>query len=351
MARILYTACGVGFGHGSRSTIVIKELKKKHEVKIVSYDAGHTFLERNFPDVIEMKWFKLFFAANKVDKPLTFIYNLFYLPFVAINNFLLFRNLIKEFKPDVIISDFDVNSLYAGKIFGIPVVLVTNMHMLRHWKTKLNWWDSLVCKLTDEIMLDFFINPTHTLIISIYKPDKKAKNVDFFGPMVDEEILKLDTKYEDIVVVYMSTMNFKVFKPILKQIPEIKFKVYGQNYEQVEGNVEVKEFSREKWLKDMARCSALICHGGMLTLSEAVILKKPCYVFATQNWFERYHNGKMIEMLGFGMMEDNATVKGVRKFLANRKTYQKNLAEKGPPISNKEVISRIGKLVEEITKK
>jgi len=350
MARILFTACGVGYGHGSRSTIIIKEVQKQHKVKVVSYGKGLSFLRRNFPNTLKMKWLKLIFIKNKVNKPITLIYNLLYLPFVLIHNFFLFRNLIKSFKPDVIVSDFDANGLYAGKIFRIPVILISNMHMFYYEKIKLNFFEEIIYRLTEEPILYFFFNPTHTLIVSLSKPNRKEEKVDFFEPVVDEDILSLKTSYQDFVAVYMSRVNFKAFRPILKQLKETKFKVYGQDYESVEGNIEVSKFSRKGWLNDMANCSALICHGGLLTLSEATILKKPCYIFTSKNFFERYYNAKMIERLGFGIVEDKPSVEGLRKFLSNKKIYQKNLAERGPSNSNNEIISKVKELIGKMAK-
>ncbi len=352
MAKILFTVCGIGYGHGSRSTILIKELRKRHDVKVISYGDGLYFLSTQFQDVLEMKGFRIFYAGNKIDKIFTFIFNIFYLPFMAISNFLIFRKLIGSFKPDVIITDFDINGLYAAKIFGVPSMLVSNMHMLKYLKTPVNLWEWIEYKFTDEIMIYFFTNPDHSFITSIYTLDRKQDSVEFFGPVVDENIMNAKSAKvkKDYVVVYMSPVNFHIFKPILKKIPEMNFKVYGQKYSRKDGNLDIKEFSREKWVEDLTNCSALICHGGMITLSEAIVLKKPCYVFASKNWFERYHNGIMVKKQGFGTINENPTEEEVRGFIAKIPEYKKKLAKRNMKPANKELIARLEQMINKIKK-
>ena len=48
MARVLFTVCGIGMGHAARSSVIIKELMKEHEVLVVSYGDGYNFLKEQF---------------------------------------------------------------------------------------------------------------------------------------------------------------------------------------------------------------------------------------------------------------------------------------------------------------
>ena len=57
MTRILYSVCGEGMGHASRSRILINYLKKqKHEIKIIAGGKAFNFLSKDFDDIFKCEW-------------------------------------------------------------------------------------------------------------------------------------------------------------------------------------------------------------------------------------------------------------------------------------------------------
>jgi hypothetical protein len=51
MSKILVSLCGVGMGHASRETPLIKELMKSHEVKVTSYNDGFKYINEFHPEI------------------------------------------------------------------------------------------------------------------------------------------------------------------------------------------------------------------------------------------------------------------------------------------------------------
>jgi uncharacterized protein (TIGR00661 family) len=138
---------------------------------------------------------------------------------------------------------------------------------------------------------------------------------------------------------------------MLQGLDEYEFIIYGLDEKKTRGNIQFKKFSKKSWLRDMANCNALFCHGGLLTLSEAVVLKKPCYVFASKNWFERFHNGTLVQRLGFGIIEETPSKEGVKEFIKNREIYRKKLIKKNIQPGNEKFIKKLNALIETLTRK
>jgi uncharacterized protein (TIGR00661 family) len=141
MARILYTVCGVGLGHATRSAEVIKELRKKHEVMIASYGSALEYLEERFENASELQWFELVYDEEIYHKGKTFLKMVPNIPLVAAKNFMTLAKIVREFKPEVIVSDFDVNSVYLGDLFRIPTLTLSSMHIMsRHSPPRSMCW-------------------------------------------------------------------------------------------------------------------------------------------------------------------------------------------------------------------
>ncbi|MBU1120605.1 teichoic acid biosynthesis protein, partial [Candidatus Micrarchaeota archaeon] len=59
MARILFTVCGVGLGHATRSSQLIEGLIKEHKVFVVSSGEAHDYLQKKFHYNEKINWFNL----------------------------------------------------------------------------------------------------------------------------------------------------------------------------------------------------------------------------------------------------------------------------------------------------
>lgn len=346
MARILYAVCGVGLGHASRSSIIIKALRKNHKLKIVSYSDGYDFLKKHFKGIVKLKWFNYRFKGNRIDWLGMLSSNLPLLPKFFVENYSTMKKLVSEFNPDVIVSDFDSNALFAGKLFHVPVILVSNMHLAQYVKPKLKIKEKIQYKLTDERIVSAYFCADHYLITSILKPKEAEKNRHFFYPIIDLSLAKKKPKKGKHFLVYMSAQYLQEVLPILEKFQEKKFVVYGLGKKKSEKNIAFRNFSRSGWEKDILSCKALLCHGGLLSISEAVVLKKPVYVFSPKDWFERFHNGYMVQMQGFGKLEEEPTLHGLKEFFENLREYEKKLKEKNIKPDNSNLLGKLEELVE-----
>ncbi len=340
MVKILFTVCGVGMGHAGRSAMVIKHLKKKHKIKVISYDDGARFLKSKFK-VEKLEWFKLFFDKDKYKQDSTIFYNLPKLPRVFFKNLVTLTKIVEEFKPEIVISDFDVNGLYIAKLFNIPSITISNMHISNFVKLKMKLNEKIAYIFNHKTMLGAYSPTDYLFVIYPIKPDKKFKNVEFFTHLVREEFLKAKPKVLDYFLVYSTPTQLEGIVPLLEQIPEQKFVVRGTSGKKQKNVIFRAQFSTKDFVKDLAECKGVICHGGLTVISEAITLKKPVYVFTDKQFFERYYNGKMVQQLGFGVAEQKPSLEGIKKFIEGNEGFRENLVKKNIKPSNKEFLKKL----------
>ena len=344
MARVLFTVCGIGMGHAARSSVIIKELMKEHEVLVVSYGDGYNFLKEQF-DVTQINWFRLIYDKDQYKPITTIFYNIPRAPFVFASNFLKLFKISEKFKPDIVVSDFDINGLYVAGLLNIPTITISNMHLMEYERLFANINEKIDYYLTQRPVIKAFDSSNHTIVVSIVKPKAKSKNVYFFYPLLRQEILKAKPKDKGYFLVYNSETQLGGIIPILRKFPKQKFVVRGKKLPD-EKNISFKPmFSDKEFTRDLSNCSGVFCHGGLSLISEAVILKKPVFVFTPKEFSERYYNGKLVEKLGFGLLEEKPSVQGISSFISSLPKFKENLAKSKITAENSKIVRKVKSLI------
>lgn len=345
MAKILYTVCGIGLGHASRSSAIIKELRKKHQVFIASYGAAYEQMKKLSEHSTQLEWFRLVFDDAVFSRRKTLLYNIHLAPYYGAKNFFRLMRMVKRFKPDIVVSDFDFNGLYVGEFFRLPVITISNMHLMDYVPIKLTRNELIDYVFTETPILKAFAATDYFIIPSFIKPRVKAKKAKFFYPVVREEVARLKPKDRGFILVYSSPDHLKKLIPLFQQLKNEKFVVYGMDMEARDRNIIYKKDSAKSILRYLKDCSAIISHGGISLLSEAVILKKPTYTFSSKNFFERYYNGAVLEKLGLGMVRETPDIESLGEFLSKLPKYKKALKRSKIKCETKEVVAYIDKLI------
>ena len=139
MARILYGLCGEGLGHASRSRILINHLKNKHDIRIVAGGNAYDFLSKEFDDVYEIESPHFVYNGNEVKLFLTILRMLFRTFIKSPSSFLKVRRIIKEFKPDILITDAEPISFSASFFSSIKRVSIDNPQALLYRRYKIKF--------------------------------------------------------------------------------------------------------------------------------------------------------------------------------------------------------------------
>ncbi|MCX6779422.1 MAG: teichoic acid biosynthesis protein, partial [Candidatus Magasanikbacteria bacterium] len=127
MARIIYGVAGQGIGHASRSKIIIEHLLNQgHQVKVVSHDKGYENLSPFF-EVSKITGLHITYKENQAKYLETLFSNIKKLPKLQ-KTFKQVSNLVANFKPQLIISDFEPITGLIANLNGIPLISIDNLH-------------------------------------------------------------------------------------------------------------------------------------------------------------------------------------------------------------------------------
>ena len=350
MAKILFTICGIGRGHASRSSEIISSLMKKHDVFVVSYGDGYDFLKEKFR-VGQIKWFKMLYDKDSYKGISTIFYNIPRLPFIFANNLSKLHEVVKDFKPDIVISDFDVNGIYIAKLSGIPAITISNMHIMEYAKPTLAINEKIDFILTQETMLKSFAGTDYYIIMHFVKPQTSKKGIFFFYPLVKKHIAGQKPTDKGYFLVYSSDVQLQGIIPLLEKFPAAKFLVVGIGGK-VRGNIEFRKFIDEpEFAEKLAGCTAFLSHGGLTSMSEALALGKPVYTFSSKKFFERFYNGKIAEKLGVGFLEEHPTFEGISKFFSEIPKYKEAIIKMKFTPENDKIMAKIEEIIIQEKKK
>ena len=215
MVKILYAMAQEGMGHAIRSKVIIEMLLKRHTVRVIAGGRSFIYLSRYFKYIHRMFNFELVYTNNSINKLLTCLYNLIKFPFIFIYNLKIIK-LIVAFKPDIIITDFDLFSNYLSTLFDIPLISIDNQHLVTKCDIKIpkkHVKDYLISYLIIKLVVN---KAQNYFITSFFFPKTKHKNVFLFPPILRDEILRLDAKKGDHILVYQTSKSYKaMFEQII----------------------------------------------------------------------------------------------------------------------------------------
>lgn len=193
--NVLLIPCGIGMGHTSRTVALAQKFTENgDEVLFASYGAGFQMLDEysnyNVVKLPDIKFYgssgELNFkhtARKSIDAPYIFLKSIYHE-----------SRIIKEFNPDIVVSDSHYSVPITCKVLGIPCVLVSNdlTPDLKDSEEKDRTLEYL------ENGLQHFIKDVSRLCHSIIVPDIEnsceipsqiSDRVNYTGP-----ILKMDTR-------------------------------------------------------------------------------------------------------------------------------------------------------------
>ena len=328
--KILYGVPGEGMGHATRSKVVIDFLRKEgHEVRIVSSGNAFKFLEKNFPgQVNEIRGFHIAYKDHAVSILNTFTETLKQGPERLKENFRQYRRIHEAFHPGLIISDFESFTFFFAKFHRLPIISFDNMQVIDRCNLGIGIPRSERdnYRLAKQIIKLKVPNCDNYFITAFFDAQTRKKNTQIVPPIIREEILQLKPSLNDHILLYQKVVPEKQMLRILQELPKEKFLLYGYNKEAVYGNVQLKAFSEQEFIENLASAKAVLANGGFSFLSEAVYLQKPVLSVPIANQFEQFVNAAYIDKLGYGRHFTTFTPDNLRSFLYDLPKFQENLS-------------------------
>src|SRR5258708_22671135 len=188
MANILYGVNGEGAGHSTRAKEVLTHLRQQgHSLHVASFDRGLLNLRDHF-EVTEIFGFRFAYVNNRVRYKRTIAKNLVTMP-QAGKSVREIKDLIKNSKIDLVITDFEPLTCHVGHGMGLPVISIDNQHCLTNavvsYPRKYHR-DAAAAKLLTRLMTP---HADAYLIISFFTAPVKKRNTFLFPPLFRQGIL------------------------------------------------------------------------------------------------------------------------------------------------------------------
>ncbi len=320
--RILYGVVGEGMGHAMRSRVVLEHLVGAgHEVEIMASGRAMEFLSKRFEGVHKIHGYHLIYEENRVRLGKTVWSNVLQGTGGVPENIAAYFELLKGFKPEVVISDFESWTYLFGKTHDLPVLSIDNMQIIHRCAhdesiTRGHEADFRVTKAFIKGKLPF---SSEYFITTFFHPPLRKDRTRLFPPILRPEIIEAKAaarRGEHLLVYQTAEGNEGLVRALAASGMECR--IYGMRRqiqeEQVEGNLRYMPFSEARFIDDLATSRAVIAGGGFTLMGEAVYLHKPMLSLPIGGQFEQVLNARYLEKLGYGReatsLEDAGVIAG-----------------------------------------
>lgn len=319
--RILYGVVGEGMGHAIRSRVVLDWLfAQGHSVETMASSRAADFLAKRFPEVHRIHGLHIIYDENRVRKSRTLWSNLrdgvAALPAQIRSYF----ELVQDFAPEVVISDFESWVYLYGKTHGLPVISIDNMQVLNRCKHEPDVLEGIrrqfhVQRAFVKAKLPFCED---YLVTSFFYPPVFRKHTTIVPPVLRPEVIGERPTRGDHLLVYQTSEDHDALAAVLARCG-YECRIYGLRRdlteEQVEGNLRYRPFDERTFISDLASARAVISGGSFTVMSECVYLHKPLLSVPVNGQVEQVVNARYLQKLGYGRTADHIDATVLSDFL------------------------------------
>jgi uncharacterized protein (TIGR00661 family) len=321
--KILYGVVGEGMGHAMRSRVVLDHLVGQgHELEIMASGRATDFLAKRFQGVNRIHGLHMIYEENRVQRGKTLWSNVLTGATGVPKNIAAYFDLIKGFKPGVVVSDFESWTYLYAKVNRLPILSIDNMQIINRCThaPEITAGYETEFQMTKTFIKGKLPFCNHYLITTFFRPPVRKPETSLFPPILRPEILAAARRAGEHLLVYQTAEGNEGLAEALAKAG-LECRIYGMRRalteEQVEGNLRYRPFSEAGFVDDLASARGVIAGGGFTLMGEAVFLRKPVLAVPLQHQFEQVMNARYLERLGFGRMAKSLTdPAAVRDFVA-----------------------------------
>jgi uncharacterized protein (TIGR00661 family) len=265
-------------------------------------------------------------------------------------NVLSYFQVAEEFRPDVVVSDFESWSHLFAKTRGLPVVSLDNIQIVArctHPPEVLAGHEADF-QLAKAVVKGKLPGCFHYLVTSFFFPPPRKERTTIHPPVLRPEILAARSEPGDHLVVYQTSTSNAALPEVLRA-PGRECRIYGLRRVQeevVEGNLRYRPFSEKAFVDDLRTARAVVANGGFTLLSESVYLHKPVLAAPVRRQFEQVLNARYLELLGYGLHAEELDAARVGAFLERLPELERKLAGYAQD-GNRELLAKLDDVLAE----
>jgi len=315
-----------------RSRVVLEKLvQDKHDVEIMASGRATDFLKKRFDGVNRIHGLHMIYDENRVRLGKTLWSNVLTGATGLPKNIAAYFDLIREFKPQVVISDFESWTYLYGQMHRIPIVSIDNMQIINrctHAPEMLEGYKAEF-ELTRAFIKTKLPFCEEYLVTTFFYPPVRRPKTKLVPPILRPEILAAKRSRGDHLLVYQTAEGNEGLADTLKKAG-LPCRIYGMKRsitaDEVDGNLTYRPFSEDGFIADLASAKGVIAGGGFTLMGEAVYLHKPMLAVPLERQFEQVLNARYLEQLGYGSFAESlADPKTVLDFVAKIPSCEKAL--------------------------
>ena len=255
------------------------------------------------------------------------------------------------FRPELVISDFESFAYLYAKKHDLPVLSIDNMQIINRCALDVEVppEEQASLQMAKTVVKAKLPHCDHYLITTFFFPPTRKARTSLHPPILRDAVLDAPRSDGDHVLVYQTSDTFHDLVPTLQRLPG-RFYVYGLKRDEVLGNVTLKGFSEEGFVRDLASARAVLAGGGFSLMGEAVFLGKPMLSVPLKGQFEQTLNALYLQKLGYGEYHRELSEAGIARFLERAPEYAKNVAAHRQD-RNRDILAKLDALIDEIRQK
>jgi uncharacterized protein (TIGR00661 family) len=332
--RILYGVVGEGMGHAIRSKVVLEHLfAQGHEVEIIASSRAVDFLGEHFPEVHRIHGLHILYEENRVRRGRTLWSNVLSGTAALPKQIRAYFDLVEDFAPEVVISDFESWVYFYAKLHRLPIVSIDNMQVLNRCKhdARITRGIRTELELTRAFVTSKLPFCRHYLITTFFYPELRRKRTTLVPPLLRREILEARTRATrgEHLLVYQTAEGNEALPTALTSLG-LPCRVYGMRRELredvQEGPLLYRPFDERRFVDDLCSARAVISGGGFTLMGECVYLHKPVLSVPVHGQLEQVVNARYLEREGFGLGVEHVDTAVLREFLQALPSYEAKLA-------------------------
>lgn len=341
--RIHFGVCGIGYGHASRSSIIIRELMNRGlEVTASSYGDGLRYLREVGVDALPAPPLSYgVLPEGKVSIKMTIYHNIL-LPVRFMEQVSCEIGYAEE--ADLVISDSRASTTLAGKLLGKRTLTILNQFNIRVEYPRYRRLIEIIeaaCQtpahiwaLSDEILIADYPPPYTISKRNLVIPDEVLEKTSFIGPIVERprqnprrgdlyEKYGLDPGGKPIIFYHASGPRYErrilsnLILPILEELAGEYQVVATLGGDELDHGV--KRVRAYRWLDDPMEVfmisDLVICRAGQTTLAKALSSGKPVIMIPIPAHGEQLGNARSVAEVGAGIIleQDNLSPEALRE--------------------------------------
>lgn len=223
------------------------------------------------------------------------------------------RAAIKEYKPDLVYSEFNLSAIIAAKFEGIKVYCSYSYPVQPSYAASMQY-----AKGVNEVLSEYGLKNVKSSLDIFNMADKKivpscfalepveGENVIFTGPFTKNEVSVTEEK-RDMIAAYMGNGTISG-KKLVKVLTEVFSKTRYEVYLAVPGmrktdNKNIHIDSRFDFSSILPQSALFINHGGQNSIMDGIIYEVP-QLICPGKVFERKYNAESIDKNGAGIYID-----------------------------------------------